>query len=143
MSVDIDSLFRPPFHKQQGNINREIFSWGLKQIKLFPFKDFIVNGDQFFRTVWKMIDNSQEYFWITTYAIDSSPAADTTLLKLIEACKRGVHVVLFADNVQFWAKQELIQKFQNCGGRFLLLNPLFSRSSVEGYLSRDIWRRHH
>ena len=30
-----------------------------------------------------MIDRSKEYFWITTYAIDSSPAADTTLLKLI------------------------------------------------------------
>lgn len=56
-----------------------------------------------------MIDTAQEYFWITTYAIDSSPAADATLLKLIEASKRGVHVVLFIDNVQFWAKKELIK----------------------------------
>jgi len=52
-----------------------------------------------------MIDRSQSYFWITTYAIDSSPAADTTLYKLIQALKRGVHVVLFVDNVQFWAKK--------------------------------------
>jgi hypothetical protein len=52
-----------------------------------------------------MIDTSKNYFWITTYAIDSSPAADTTLYKLIEAVKRGVHVVLLVDNVQFWAKQ--------------------------------------
>jgi len=70
-----------------------------------------------------MIDQSKEYFWMTTYAIDSSPAADTTLLKLIEASKRGVNVVLFIDNVQYWAKEELINKFQNVGGRFLLLNP--------------------
>ena len=74
-----------------------------------------------------MIDESQEYFWITTYAIDSSPAADTTLLKLVEACKRGVNVVLFVDNVQYWAKQELINRFQNSGGRFLLLNPQWQR----------------
>lgn len=59
----------------------------------------------FFKKVWEMIDHSQSYFWITTYAIDSSPAADTTLYKLIQALKRGVHVVLFVDNVQYWAKK--------------------------------------
>jgi hypothetical protein len=52
-----------------------------------------------------MIDHSKSYFWITTYAIDSSPAADTTLYKLIQAVQRGVHVVLFVDNVQYWAKK--------------------------------------
>ena len=56
-----------------------------------------------------MIDNSKKYFWITTYAMDSSPAADTTLLKMIEAAKRGVHVVLYIDNVQHWAKNSLIE----------------------------------
>lgn len=115
----------------------------IKKIDRFPSSDFIVDGDLFFKTVWRMIDQSKEYFWITTYAINSSPAADTTLLKLIEACKRGVHVVLFVDNVQYWAKPELIQKFQNCGGRFLLLNPQWTRESIKGYLSGDVWRRHH
>ena len=57
-----------------------------------------------------MIDQSKHYFWLTTYAFNSSPAADTTLLKLIEAAKRGVHVVLFIENVQNWAKSELITK---------------------------------
>lgn len=56
-----------------------------------------------------MIDESKQYFWITTYAINSSPAADTTMLKMIEASKRGVHVVLFVDNVQFWVKHGLIK----------------------------------
>ncbi len=56
-----------------------------------------------------MIDQSQKYFWLTTYAMDSSPVADTTLLKLIDATKRGVHVILFIDNVQYWAKGNLIQ----------------------------------
>lgn len=101
--------------------------WLIKPIKGFPLTEFVVEGDAFFRRVWKMIDESREYFWITTYAIDSSPAADTTLLKLVEACKRGVNVVLFVDNVQFWAKQELINRFQNSGGRFLLLNPQWKR----------------
>jgi len=59
--------------------------------------------------VWKLIDQSKKYFWITTYAMDSSPAADTTLIKLTQAVKRGVHVVLFIDNVQYWAKQSLIK----------------------------------
>jgi phosphatidylserine/phosphatidylglycerophosphate/cardiolipin synthase-like enzyme len=56
-----------------------------------------------------MIDQSKHYFWITTYAMDSSPAADATLIKLTQAVKRGVHVVLFIDNVQYWAKESLIK----------------------------------
>jgi phosphatidylserine/phosphatidylglycerophosphate/cardiolipin synthase-like enzyme len=124
-------------------VTEEIRKAKLKKITRFPYSDFIVNGDQFFKTVWKMIDQSKEYFWLTTYAIDSSPAADTTLLKMIDACKRGVHVILFIDNVQYWAKQELIQRFQNCGGRFLLLNPQWTKESIKGYLSKDVWRRHH
>jgi hypothetical protein len=36
--------------------------------------------------------------------MDSSPATDTTLLKLIDAASRGIHVVLYLDNVQSWAK---------------------------------------
>jgi hypothetical protein len=56
-----------------------------------------------------MIDNCRDYFWITTYAMDSSPAADTTLYKLTDAAARGVHVVLFIDNVQLWVKSELIE----------------------------------
>lgn len=56
-----------------------------------------------------MIDSSNHYFWLTTYAFDSSPAADTTLLKLISASKRGVNVVLLIDNVQAWPKRELVE----------------------------------
>lgn len=141
--MDIDQLFRQPFHSNRQRVQSEIAQWNLKHIKRFPYTEFIVEGDTFFNKLWRMIDESKQYFWITTYAINSSPAADTTLLKLIEASKRGVHVVLFVDNVQFWAKPELIKQFQNCGGRFLLLNPQFELSSWRGYLNRDVWRRHH
>jgi phosphatidylserine/phosphatidylglycerophosphate/cardiolipin synthase-like enzyme len=106
--MNIDQLFAHPFHSSQTAVNQEINNFKLKKIIRFPYTEFITEGDQFFKRVWKMIDNSKDYFWITTYAIDSSPAADTTLIKLIEAAKRGVHIVLFADNVQFWAKSELI-----------------------------------
>lgn len=51
--------------------------------------------------------------------------------------------MLFTDNVQFWAKGELIQRLQNCGGRFLLLNPQWRVESIRGYLNKDVWRRHH
>lgn len=81
--MNIDSLFRKPFHQRHSEINREISQMKIKKIDKFPSTEFIVNGDQFFKTVWRMIDHSKEYFWITTYAINSSPAADTTLLKLI------------------------------------------------------------
>ena len=57
-----------------------------------------------------MIDKSKSYFWLTTYAFNSSPTADATLYKLIDAAKRGVHVVLFIDNVQHWARQELLDE---------------------------------
>jgi len=107
--MNIDQLFAQPFHSNQTAVNQEIHHLKLKKISRFPYTEFITEGDQFFKRVWKMIDTSKDYFWITTYAIDSSPAADTTLIKLIEAAKRGVHVVLFADNVQFWAKPELIE----------------------------------
>ena len=90
-----------------------------------------------------MIDNSQKYFWITTYAMDSSPVADTTLLKLINAAKRGVHVILFIDNMQYWAKGNLIQQLKNAGGKFMALNPQFKLQSISQYFTKDVWRRHH
>lgn len=57
--------------------------------------------------------------------MDSSPAADTTLYKLIDAVNRGVHVILFIDNVQSWTKKELVQKFCQAGGKYMALNPQF------------------
>lgn len=141
--MDLDKVFSHPFHQTVPQTQAEIAGWNLQPVKRFPYTEFIVDGDIFFRKVWQMIDRSKEYFWMTTYAIDSSPAADTTLLKLIEASKRGVNVVLFVDNVQFWAKQELITRFQNCGGRFLLLNPQWRIESLKNYLNKDVWRRHH
>jgi phosphatidylserine/phosphatidylglycerophosphate/cardiolipin synthase-like enzyme len=103
--MDVDKIFSHPFHSRVADTHSEIAGWKLKPIVRFPYTEFIVEGDVFFKKVWQLIDRSKEYFWMTTYAIDSSPAADTTLLKLIEACKRGVNVVLFIDNVQYWAKQ--------------------------------------
>ena len=141
--MDIDRIFSQPFHRSHRQTTAEIQSLKLNVIDKFPYTEFITEGDQFFKKVWKMIDRSRDYFWTTTYAIDSSPAADTTLIKLIEAAKRGVHVVLFADNVQFWAKAELIEELQTCGGRFLLLNPQWRLSSYKSYLNKDVWRRHH
>lgn len=90
-----------------------------------------------------MIDSSSGYFWLTTYAMDSSPVADTTLLKMITAAKRGVHVTLFVDNVQLWAKKELIEKLEEAGGKFMVLNPQFRWSSISKYMTKDVWRRHH
>jgi phosphatidylserine/phosphatidylglycerophosphate/cardiolipin synthase-like enzyme len=90
-----------------------------------------------------MIDNCKDYFWITTYAMDSSPAADTTLYKLIDAAERGVHVVLCIDNVQLWAKNELLQKLQEKGGKFFILNPQWQLQSIKKYFTKDVWRRHH
>lgn len=81
--MDVDEIFSHPFHSRVTQTRAEIASWKLKPIARFPYTEFIVEGDVFFKKVWQMIDRSKEYFWMTTYAIDSSPAADTTLLKLI------------------------------------------------------------
>ena len=124
--MNIDEIFSHPFSSSVQNFNQEVqSSWKLKNIRLFPLTRYITDGDDFFRSIWKMIDKSRQYFWITTYAMDSSPAADTTLLKMIEAAKRGVHVVLFIDNVQYWAKNSLIQELKNAGGKFMILNKQF------------------
>ena len=69
--------------------------------------------------------------------------ADTTLHKLIGAAKRGVHVVLFIDNLQSWAKKELIQELVRAGGKYMILNPQYQFKSIQKYLSKDVWRRHH
>ena len=75
--------------------------------------------------------------------MDSSPAADTTLYKLIDATKRGVQVVLYIDNVQLWAKKQLINEFIKCGGKYMILNPQFELKSIYNYFTKDVWRRHH
>lgn len=76
---------------------------------------------------------------MTTYAIDSSPVTNATLYKLIDAAKRGVHVVLFVDYVQSWVKGNLVEQFCKAGGKYMVLNP----QSLNGYLTKDVWRRHH
>ena len=75
--------------------------------------------------------------------MDSSPAADTTLLKMIAAAKRGVHVVLFIDNVQNWTKKSLVEELKKAGGKFMVLNPQFRLDSIPKYFTKDVWRRHH
>jgi hypothetical protein len=40
--------------------------------------------------------------------MDNSVPANTTLSKLIEAKKRGVHTVLFVDDLQQWVDKELL-----------------------------------
>ena len=37
----------------------------------------------------------------------------------------------------------MINRFENVGGRFLLLNPQWRAESIKGYLNGDVWRRHH
>jgi hypothetical protein len=42
------------------------------------------------------------------YAFDSSFSANLTFLKLIEAKKRGVNVVMFVDDLQNWGNKDLM-----------------------------------
>ncbi len=52
-------------------------------------------------------------------------------------------MVLFVDNVQYWAKQSLINEFEASGGTFRILNPQWKYESIKKYMDQDVWRRHH
>jgi hypothetical protein len=43
--MDIDTIFSHPFHKGNQQTTKEIGSWNIKPIKLFPFTEFIIDGD--------------------------------------------------------------------------------------------------
>lgn len=136
-------IINPQFYASSVATMKEISKWKMKPITLFPQSQIITDGDIFFKRIWSMIDSSNHYFWLTTYAFDSSPAADTTLLKLISASKRGVNVVLLIDNVQAWPKRELVEQFEQCGGRFHILNTQFGWKDIKKYFSKTVWCRHH
>ena len=61
-----------------------------------------------------------------SYAFDHSIPANTTMVKLIEARKRGVHTVLFVDDLQQHIDKELLSQYLALGGVFNSLNPFFS-----------------
>jgi phosphatidylserine/phosphatidylglycerophosphate/cardiolipin synthase-like enzyme len=75
--------------------------------------------------------------------MDSSPVADTTLYKMVNAARRGVHVILFVDYVQCWINKDLVKMFQEAGGKFMVLNPPNVFQWVRNFLAKDAWRRHH
>lgn len=84
----------------------------------------IEDGDEFFEELWRMIDNSEKCCWILTYHMVDDSIANTTLTKLIQAAKRGVSVVLFVDNLNFWLNPQLAQELMENGGIVKSLNPL-------------------
>lgn len=83
--------------------------------------------------MWKAIDESQHYVWILTYAMDKSIPANTTLIKLIEARKRGVNTVLFVDDLQQWVDPSLIKEYMSVGGTYESLNPQWKLSSLRKF----------
>jgi hypothetical protein len=81
--------------------------------------------------------------WIITYAMDKSIPANTTLIKLIEAKKRGVNTVLLVDDLNQSVDKDLVRDYISVGGVFKSLNPQFKLSSLTKFANKEIWRRHH
>lgn len=105
----------------------------------YPQLEIFTDGDQFYQKLWRMIDESQSYCWVLTYAMDRSMAANITLYKLINAQQRGVNVVLFVDDLQGHYNSKLTKSLQRYGGVFANLNPL-SAFKIYG---QEFFRRHH
>lgn len=103
----------------------------------------MTQGDEFFKQLWKTIDDSKSYAWITTYAMDRSIPANTTLSKLIAARKRGVNTVLFVDDLQQHLNPQLLNEYVSVGGTFCSLNPFFQLSSLKRIHNKELFRRHH
>ena len=82
----------------------------------------------------------KDYIWLLTYTFDTSFAANTTLLKLIEAQKRGVSCVLMIDDLNNWADKALRKEFIEVGGLFYSLNPVRKFWNI---LTKEFFRRHH
>ena len=75
--------------------------------------------------------------------MDKSISANTTITKLIDARKRGVHTVLFVDDLQQWMEPELLEMYRMAGGVFASLNPQWKLSSFTKFKNKEIFRRHH
>ena len=75
--------------------------------------------------------------------MDKSISANTTISKLIDARRRGVHTVLFVDDVQQWMEPGLLEMYRMAGGVFVSLNPQWKMSSFTKFKDKEIFRRHH
>jgi|EP00360_Condylostoma_magnum_P001116 hypothetical protein len=72
--------------------------------------------------------------------------ANTTLTKLIKAAKRGVSVVLFVDNLNFWLNPKLALELMKNGGVVKSINPLNPITRfMEGMtvFTKELWERYH
>jgi hypothetical protein len=138
----LDTVLSSQFYNRSIHINKEIKEWDLKSV-LFPLKKFITEGkgkiylgDEFFKHLWKAIDKSKDYAWIISYAFDHSIPANTTIIKLIEARKRGVNTVIFVDDLQQHIDKDLLNQYVAAGGVFQSLNPFFSTNTLKNLFSK-------
>ena len=108
--------------------------------------DVIQDGDQFFETLWQMIDEAQTNVWILTYHMVKNEVPNETLRRLISAANRGVSVVLYIDWINYWPDPILIQKLIDAGGTVRALNPMDPISRLKGgqeILTKEVFERYH
>lgn len=89
---------------------------------------------------WQNLTFFKDYVWFLTYTFDNTFTAKTTMIKLIEAQKRGVNCVLMIDDLNNWVDLRLRKEFEENGGLFYSLNPVKYFWNI---FTKEFFRRHH
>ncbi|KRW98257.1 hypothetical protein PPERSA_00714 [Pseudocohnilembus persalinus] len=135
------NFFDSKFFQESYQFNQEIKNSNIPEIT-YPSTTIRIKGDDFYKDIWREIDNAKDYCWIQTYAMDATFPAKLTIIKMIEALKRGVTCVLYVDDLQQYVDKNLIKEFQENGGIYKSLNPTW-RHIYRNVPSQEFFRRHH
>lgn len=111
----------------------------------------IESGDEFFVTLWDLIDNSKERCWIINYHIGKNLITDETMIRLTRAVDRGVNVVIYVDWLSSSLSKRLRLKLKERGVRIEKTHPIKStllsyftgRTFEHRIAARDIFERYH
>ena len=101
------------------------------------------DNDRFFDVLWQHIDNSKDLICIATYDMDHKNIAGITLQKLKNAAKRGVHVFLIIDDLNFYPNKESVRQLEQAGGMVIQNNPFrygylhFMKFRVRPFFNRN------
>ena len=82
------------------------------------------DSDRFWDLFWQQIDKAEDLVFVTSYDMDHKLIAAITLQKLAHAAKRGCHVVLLIDDLNYYASQKAIKKLKQEGGIVIRNNPI-------------------
>lgn len=121
---------------------RQVAHWSrvsLPKVKWPTFK-IMLGGDQYYATLFNMIERANSHIFIVSYTFDSSVVSLHILENLMKALQRGVRVYLFLENLIELPRKDRLDEFKRAGGVVIQRSK---GKSFQSMLNKTFFQRDH